>query len=256
MSEKGKEWASFLEKQQQVEEARRSSVVTRGGAAVASAAGLVTLVLALFAVFLGKDFQTSGPVAYALGTAVLALLVSAVCGVVVVSPWRYGRATISGLRALLNDDLWNKSDEAARKSTMDINIDNLEELQGGTNTQVKWLSAAGYAQVAAVVALAAATLIVVICPKSEVQQARDAMKNQPGMSKFLDAVDAVGLLNSREDVVKIASFYRLSCEAIDASITQSPDNFRDHLKSDLGVTASVDQVKTLEPARAELCAAR
>src|SRR3954468_11924362 len=98
MTEQGKEFARFVEMQLQSEETRRASIVTRGGAAVASAAGLVTLVLALFAVFLGKDFQVSGIVAIALGVAVLAFLTSAVCGVVIISPWKYGFPEVESLQ--------------------------------------------------------------------------------------------------------------------------------------------------------------
>jgi hypothetical protein len=268
VSEVGKEWASFIEKQLQAEEARRSSVVTRGGAAVASAAGLVTLVLALFAVFLGKDFQTSGVVAIALGVAVLALLASAVCGVVIVSPWKYGYSKIPSLREMtqspgdpgrsVDDDApsWETSEEEARRATAEANVDAIEALKSGTDTQVKWLTAAAISQLVAVAALVVATVTVLMCPESEVQQARKALEDQAGMSKLLDAVEAEGLLKTREDVVKLATYYRLSCDGLEDPTTQSPDSVRDRLMKDLNITVSVDQVKALEHARAEFCEAQ
>jgi hypothetical protein len=255
VSEQGKEYANFIEKQLQAEEARRSSVVTRGGAAVASAAGLVTLVLAVFAVFLGKDFQASGFVAIALGVAVLALLASALCGVVIISPWKYGYAEVDSLRALTGSE-WGTSEEDARKTTANANIATLEKLKSGTDTQVVWLTAAGVSQLIAVAALAVATVAVLAYPESQIQRARHALQGQPGMSKFLDALGAEGLLKSGDDVVKLASFYCLSCDAFDGRVAQSPDSMRDHLMKDLNITASVDQIKALEPARVELCAAQ
>lgn len=254
--EVGKEWSSYIEKQLQAEEVRRSSIVARGGAAVASAAGLVTLVLAVFAVFLGKDFQTSGPVEIALGTAVIALLISAVCGVVIVTPWRYGRATISTLQGMTTDNAWKVPDAEARKSTAISNIKFIEQIRSGSNTLAVWLTLAGYVQVIAVAALAAATVLVLAFPNSEIQQAKNAFKDQPGMTTFLDSVEAEGLLRSGEDVVKFGSFYRLSCDALKDSVAQSPDDMKKRLTDDLNMTVSVDQVKALEPARAELCAAQ
>jgi hypothetical protein len=174
VSEQGKEYASFIEKQLQAEEARRSSVVTRGGAAVASAAGLVTLVLAVFAVFLGKDFQASGFVAIALGVAVLALLASALCGVVIISPWKYGYAEVDSLRDLTGSQ-WGTSEEDARNTTANANIGTLQTLKSGTDTQVVWLTAAGVSQLIAVAALAVATVAVLACPESQIQRARHAL---------------------------------------------------------------------------------
>ncbi|MCV7071132.1 hypothetical protein MJO55_25535 [Mycolicibacterium rufum] len=212
----------------------------------------MTLVLAVFAVFLGKDFLVQGPIAIFLGVAVLALLVSAICGVVIVSPWRYGYAEDASLRPL-TDAEWGTSEVEARQITANANLDALKELREGTDTQVKWLTAAGVSQGTAVAALAIATVLALANPISEIEQARKAFENQEGMSKFLDALEGEGLTTSRDDVVKLASFFRLSCDSFDPTLTVSPDAMRDHLVKELNIEVSVDQLKALEPARVALC---
>jgi hypothetical protein len=56
LSDRGKSYAEFIDAQLQAEESRRASITSRAATALNGATGFVTLVLAVCAIFLGKDF--------------------------------------------------------------------------------------------------------------------------------------------------------------------------------------------------------
>jgi hypothetical protein len=129
----------------------------------------------------------------------------------------------------------------------------LEKLRAGTDTQVGWLTAAGAFQAVAVCLLGVTTALVAFGADSQVQQARQAIEAQPGMSRLLDALDEAGLLKDREYVSKITTFFRLSCQndaQLDPTVAQA------ELKKYWQVDVTAAQIENLEPARIAFCAAQ
>ena len=261
-SDRGKMYASFIETQLQSEDARRSSITARAGSALTGVSGLVTLVLAVFAVFLGKDFHLTELATLLLSVAVVALLLAAFCAVRAGSARIYGRADPAGLKRYLGNS-WSQidksrwstdSEERARWEVAWVNVEALEKVATGTDKQVGWLNGAAYLQAAAVIALVGTTVSVVM--NSDVEEARNAIDDQPGVTRLLDALDNQGLLRSGGDVVKLTTYYRLSCESLKNGNLQSVSAAQKELADLWQVKATVDQIKALEPARANFCAAQ
>ena len=162
MSERGKQYAAFIEAELKAETDRRDSVNTRAATALTSAAGLVTLVLAVFAVLLGKDFRLAGLTGWAkayLAVALFALLGSAICAVVAGRPWRIKLTKPKTLYMMINEH-WNDSEEDARNNIAYANVEVIASLRPGTNIKYKFLIAAGVCQIIAVAALVLCTLSV------------------------------------------------------------------------------------------------
>lgn len=261
-SDHGKQYAAYIESQLQSEEARRSSITERAQSRLTSAGGLVTFVLAVFAVFLGKDFQLTGCATLSLCVAVVALLLGAFCAVRAGSTWGYGRGDPATIKTKYLGDKWSKaqstrwvdSEDRARWEVAWVNVRTLDVLATETNKQVKWLGAAGALQLISIIALVVSTISVVTT--SDVAEARSAINKQPGVSKLLEALDKKGLLNSRDDVVKLTAYYRLTCASLKKGISQSPEAAQKELASVWQIRITVDQLNLLEPARAEFCAAQ
>lgn len=67
--ERGTQYASFIEAELTAETARGRSINSRAAAVLTGATGLVTLSLAVFAVFIGKDFVLQSCAKWLLGLA-------------------------------------------------------------------------------------------------------------------------------------------------------------------------------------------
>jgi hypothetical protein len=165
--DQGKQYAAFIEAELQGENDRRASVNTRAAAALTGATGLVTLVLAIFAVFVGKDFVLAGSAKRSLALALLALLSAAVFAVLAGIPWTSTATKPETLRSFLRDTTvkgdqgWNNSEVTARNFTARCNVHAIESLRPGTNLKFRLLVIAGAFQVLAVLCLVICTLIVV-----------------------------------------------------------------------------------------------
>jgi hypothetical protein len=82
MDEQGSEWVAFIAKELDREYARRDSLNGRSSTAITSATGLVTISLAVLAVFKGEHFTISGVLKVgSLLAAVVLLLVAAVLSI-------------------------------------------------------------------------------------------------------------------------------------------------------------------------------
>jgi hypothetical protein len=184
------------------------------------------------------------------------LIASALCSIVAGGVWSYEAPKIPSLRQMV-DEKWDDSDEEARRATTSANIKVLTTLQSHTDTQVNWLISAGALQILAVIALGITTWLAATgSPQSEVQQARNAMKDEPEVSKLLDALNAEGLLKSRDDVLELTTYFRASCEFPRDGAQEIPDTLRTELAKDLHINITEPQAQALEPVRAELCAAQ
>lgn len=159
--DQGKQYAAFIDAQLKAEYDRRDSVNSRAGSALTGAAGLVTVVLAVFAVFLGKDPVLTGFAKISLGAAVILLLFAAAAAVMASYPWAINTAEPDSLRSLIEDNQWwGGTETSARNITSGMNLDTIKELRRGTSIKFFFLMAALALQVLAVLGLVACTLAV------------------------------------------------------------------------------------------------
>ena len=153
-------YAAFIENELKAENDRRDSVNARAGLALTGSTGLVTLVLAVSAVFVGKDFVLSGWARFWLAAALICLLSAAICAVVAGYPWASTVRSANYLQSLL-DDHWEVTEVAARNITASCNVDTLRSLRTGTAVKFRFLMGAGAFQALAAAALVVCTLLVV-----------------------------------------------------------------------------------------------
>jgi hypothetical protein len=161
VTDQGTQYAAFIDAELEREIARRESANTRAGAALTRATGLVTLVLALFAIFLGKDSLVTGWAKGFIAGAVVVLLAAGACAVVAIRPQPEDVVGTETLRTLLTDH-WTDTETSARNQTARMVVDRIDELRSVTTAKGKWLLAAAILQLVAVGALATSTLIVVV----------------------------------------------------------------------------------------------
>jgi hypothetical protein len=161
MSDQGTHYSAYINAELQAELSRRESVNGRSATALTSSTGFVTLVLAVFAVFVGKDFILSGGAKISLAVGLFALLAAGICAVIAGFPWRIKLATTETLRKMVNEH-WTDSEVTARGNAAYANVVVLESLRPGTNIKFWFLMIAGGCQIIAVGALGACTLFVVL----------------------------------------------------------------------------------------------
>jgi hypothetical protein len=162
VTDQGTQYAAFIDTELEREIARRDSAHTRAGAALTGATGLVTLVLALFAVFLGKEALVTGWAKVFIAGAVLALLAAGGCAVAAIRPRAEDVVSTKTLRTLLGEEHWKDTEASARNQTARMVIDRIDEMRSVSTAKGKWLLAAAILQLVAVGALAVCTLIVVV----------------------------------------------------------------------------------------------
>jgi hypothetical protein len=159
--DQGTQYAAFIEAQLKAENDRRDSVNTRAASVLTGSAGLVTLVLAVFAVFIGKDFTLKGSQKTYLAAALLFLLGAAILALIAQIPW----ASKGPLPTLLASFLdvpdpskgrpwgWSNTEVDAREWTAKCNLRTLGYLRRGTQVKLFILLLAGLLQVLAVIFL-------------------------------------------------------------------------------------------------------
>jgi hypothetical protein len=157
--DQGKQYASFVEQQLKAEHDRRDSVNTRAGTALTGSAGLVTLVLAVFAVLIGKDFVLSGLARYSLGFALLMLLFAAASAVIAGYPWKSKIVSPGTLEGFLAKR-WKNTETRARNVTSMANVEAIRTLRKGTSIKFTFLMSAAVLPVLAVFGLVICTMAV------------------------------------------------------------------------------------------------
>ena len=158
--DQGKQYSAFIEAQLKAENERRDSVNSRAATALTGSAGLVTLVLAVFTVLVGKEFKLSGNAKLFLAVALIALLVAALCAVVAGIPWT-STATKPKTLHWFRTSRWGDTEVTARGMTAYCNAMSVERLRPGTNVKFYFLVAAHVCQAIAIAGLAVCTLVVV-----------------------------------------------------------------------------------------------
>jgi hypothetical protein len=159
MSEQGKQYAAFIEAELKSENDLRSSINTRATSARTGSTGIVTLVLAMFAVLVKKDFTLTGWSKGLLAGALFALLVAAICALMALQPGKF-RYTLGSSLADFLTSKWGEDEVDARNRTAYCNLIVLESLRIVSKRKVNYLRGAGVAQIVAVALLAFCTLAV------------------------------------------------------------------------------------------------
>jgi hypothetical protein len=161
MGEQGTEYGKFIQNELNFEHERRDTVNSRAATAVTSATGLVTVTLAVVAVLKGQHFTFHGASLVLLAIGLLAFLISGVLAVLAGLNWRYDVASIDALRQM-STDRWIDRETTARSLIAQCNVHTINSLRAGNNIKFIFLLAAGFAQIAAILALSFSVLVVVI----------------------------------------------------------------------------------------------
>lgn len=153
----GKEWTDHIKVALEAEYMRRGELDARATSAVTSAGGLLTLTIAVFALFLGSNFKLEGAERNWMALAFGLLLVCAICGVFASFSWSYTVANEATLRAMIVDK-WEDDEVDARNSVAKTNIDTIVSLRSGSTRKYKLLRGAYAAQAASIGALSMSAL--------------------------------------------------------------------------------------------------
>ncbi len=129
MSDQGKEYADFIAAQLKSESDRRDNINTRAAAAVVGVSGVVTVVLAVFAVLIQKDFTLKGCAKDYLEVALFALLTGAMLAVVAGIPMKYRFPSSKFMKKMIDNPHWKDSQVAARNMTAYSNLVAIDSLR-------------------------------------------------------------------------------------------------------------------------------
>ncbi|NTY58731.1 hypothetical protein [Mycolicibacterium sphagni] len=167
--ERGTQFAAFLEAELKREIDRRDSINTRAIAALTGATGLATLVLALFAVVIGKDATINGAAKILMMVAVLALLAASGFALVAARPRKNYVIGVETLEEIITPKIWGLFEPHARHQTSRLIIEQIKDLRPETLTRGRRLIASAALQVVAVLFLGLSTIVVVFTqqPASE-----------------------------------------------------------------------------------------
>jgi hypothetical protein len=160
-SDQGTQVAAFIDGQVSVENARQESLNSRAATALTGATGLVTLILAVGAYFVGN--KASATALMWLTAAMIALLLSAACAVVASWPWHARVLSTNTMRDMLTEH-WQSTETSARNFTSQANVTLIESLRASSRTKTYFLVLAGVLQALAVTALMTCALMVFTTP--------------------------------------------------------------------------------------------
>lgn len=156
--DQGEEYTNHIKAALEAEYKRRDDLNARSGSVITSAGGLVTLTVAVLAVFLGKEYLLDGGERGWMIFAFILFLVSAILGVVAGLSWKYKVADGNSLKEM-TDSHWGDSEVDARKAVADTNIEAIGSLRKGNNWKARFLLAASISQVLAIAGLAISALL-------------------------------------------------------------------------------------------------
>lgn len=159
--DRGTQYTAFIEAELKREGERRDSVNTRAVSAVTGSTALATLVLAVFAVMIGKDAIVHGPAKISITVAVIALLLASGCAVQAARSRTTDLLSIDNLKVLLTKEHWIEDNEPnARYHSCKYMLEEIELLRGSTTKRGNWLRRSAVLQLAAVAALAFSVIFV------------------------------------------------------------------------------------------------
>lgn len=153
--DRGTQYTAFIEAELKRESERRDSVNTRAVSAVTGSTALATLVLAVFAVMIGRDAIVHGPAKVSITVAVIALLLASGCAVQAARTRTAELVSIDNLKVLLTEEHWIKDNEPnARYHSCKYMLEEIKDLRSGTTKRGNWLRRSAVLQLVAVAALA------------------------------------------------------------------------------------------------------
>ncbi|OZF41813.1 hypothetical protein CH293_27420 [Rhodococcus sp. 14-2470-1b] len=158
MSTQGEEYTNHIKAALEAEYKRRDDLNARSASVITSAGGLVTLTVAVLAVFLGKDYLLSGGERGWMIFAFILFLVCAILGVFAGLSWKYKVADGASLNEM-TDTHWCDSEDDARKAVAKTNTKSVVSLRDGNNWKSRFLLAATISQVLAIAGLAISALL-------------------------------------------------------------------------------------------------
>lgn len=156
-SDQGSQYHAFIEAQLKAEYDRRTTLEARGLAVVTSSGTLVTLVFAVGAFALGKDYRPSRVGVVALGISLVLFIGAAVFGLLANFLRKYKVASPATVNLMLTTH-WTDTEVSARNVCAVANTDTLNSLRDGSNDKALQVSCALICQLAALVGLAFAVL--------------------------------------------------------------------------------------------------
>lgn len=150
-------FADFVEKELKAERERRVSLEARGLGVLTTSGTLVTLIFALGALVTGVDkFELDTASLWPLAGALLAFVVAAFLGLLANRLRRYEVTQPAQLHEWRDrDGAWNDTADKARRVVTRANILTLASLRQGNNAKADLVDAALWAQLTAVLLLAA-----------------------------------------------------------------------------------------------------
>jgi len=161
MTDQGSEYANFIQAALSREYTARDLVNSRAGTSITSATGLVTLTLAVVAVFKGQQYTLHGGALAALTAALICLFGAGALAVLAGINWRYTVASTATMHMMLAQPHWLDDEVDARNQVAYTNVETIDTLRHGTTIKYRLLLAAWCAQVAAIIALSTTVLIVI-----------------------------------------------------------------------------------------------
>lgn len=161
MNDGGERYASFVEQELKAERTRRETLDGRGQAVVTTSGALVALLGAVGAIVMQRaGFALPGDAHYPLLAALVLFVVATFFGILVTYNFKYDVADRETL-AELAEHLTDSDDEIALISTVGTNVKTIVTLRRGNNIKATLLLVALFAQLGALLSLAATVYLAV-----------------------------------------------------------------------------------------------
>ncbi|WP_431972546.1 hypothetical protein [Nocardia sp. bgisy134] len=152
MSDQGKEYAALVLAELKNEHDRRDLLNTRATSAATGSTAIVTVVLAVVSLLIGKDNPLSSSAKLALVVALSLLLVSAALAISAGLSWRSKSVSIVTMEKMLSTQ-WKDHEVDARNIVARCNLEAIRTLRQGTATKTQLLISAAATQILALVTL-------------------------------------------------------------------------------------------------------
>jgi hypothetical protein len=162
LTDSGLNYAPFVEQELKAERDRRATFDARGQAVVTTSGVLLTILSTVTAITINrKVLAVSGPVRYAILSALACFVIAVALGILATINFKYDVAAKSALLQLPREHSVD-SREIAERNIVTTNVSTVLTLRKGNDLKAIFLLAALFAQLAALLGLAVAVLLAVI----------------------------------------------------------------------------------------------
>lgn len=163
MAEQGTTYAAFIEAELKLEYERRTALDARGLAIVTSSSAVITLLLAVAGVFLGKDFKLAPTAKGAVIVSLFLFLIAALFGLLA-NRARLYELTHTDTLTEMTQGHWTDDEADARNVCCTRNVITLKSLRRGNNDKSDQVMVGFVMQLTAIAALAFALGSTVLYP--------------------------------------------------------------------------------------------